>query len=489
MLNNQCKTNLTFVITIVLLLTSYNCIAQNDYQFIPPNSIYTREFKANNRYNKEIINYIKKSQPIYINGSDINIDEAYIENKVRDYNLEFSLTINYYVINYIKAYALKERINYSNSIYNYYSSSITENISKNNLPDVFKYIPLVCSNFNPLSNNKKGGIGYWQLNYVPGIKYGLIINKDIDERRDFEKSTIAASKYLNHIYTIYNDWQLTLAAYSCGINTVNKALLRTKGTTFWDIYPILPPETRDLVPAFTAMVYCINEAGNDNYLLTQYKIENDTVYIDRKLKFKAIETVIKTKSKKLVFLNPTLNAEVFPSDFMAIFPKGDCDKFTELEDSIYFYQDSVLLKPKPKTPSVVLPKDGEPFIYTVKSGDVLGVIADRFNVRVSQLQDWNNINGTRIDIGQKLTIYGKKKSKTSCPTVMDTFPPKEEKKSLTPTVKPQTGSNHTTYTVKSGDSLWLIAKKFSGVSAQNIMDYNGIGENLTVGQVLKIPKN
>ena len=156
-----------------------------------------------------------------------------------------------------------------------------------------------------------------------------------------------------------------------------------------------------------------------------------------------------------------------------------------MKDSIYFYQDSILLKPKSKEPAIVIPKDGEPYEYTVRSGDVLGLIADRHNVKVSQIQAWNNLSGTRINIGQKLMIYGKKSSnKTQKQKPKNKVEPKE-------TTKPNLTFNsgkYSNYTVKSGDNLWLIAKKYSGVSAQNIMDFNGIDGNLDVGQVLKIPK-
>lgn len=493
MLNIHSYLLLRIFFILIFVSQQFENKAQDVYEFTAPSTTYSNSYKNidKNAYNKEIINFIKASHPIYITGTKIRLEEKYIQKQLLQYETTFPLHLNYFVRNYIRTYATKNHIGYASHLYNYFSPQITKNIKNNQLPDAFKFIPLVCSGFNPLSDNKRGGIGFWQLNYIPAVKYGLVVNKYIDERRDFEKSTQAATKYIKDIYTIYNDWELTLAAYSCGIVTVNKALLRTEGNKFWDIYPYLPKETRDIVPALTAMVYCFNEAGNNHYLLDQIITENDTVYIPRNLKFKAIEDVLKVKSKQLSFLNPIINSTTFPSNYMAILPIGACEKYTILEDSIYYYQDSILYKPKPKTPAVIIPKDGEPFVYSVKSGDVLGAIAERYNVRVSQIQDWNNINGTRIDIGQKLTIYGPKgikpilPSPTPKPEVI-TSEPKNQQSIQNPT--PQKANDFTYYTVKSGDSLWLIAKKYSGVSSQNIMDFNKIGDNLTVGQVLKIPK-
>lgn len=369
------------------------------------------------------------------------------------------------------------------SLLKYYEPIIDQNLKANNLPNELKLLPVVCSAFNPSSTNGIGGEGYWHLNYPQAIKYGLIVNEFIDERRDFEKSTKAATRYLKDLYTMYNDWELTLTAYSCGVVTVNKLLKRHSATTYKEIYPFLQNETKDLVQAFVAMNYIYNY---DTYGAVKLNpiIVADTVLIERKLKFEAINHVIKTKSSSFKFLNPVLNRETFPTNFNAYFPKGTKDKFIAFKDSIYFYQDSVMLRPEPE-PKFVIPKDGEPFIYTVRSGDVLGVIAERFNVRVSQIQDWNGLNGTRIDINQKLTIYGKKTSLKKKEPIKEKKVAVDKPKTNT---KEQTTGSYSTYTVKSGDNLWIIAKKYSGVSAQNIMDFNNIGNNLDVGQVLKIPK-
>ncbi len=370
------------------------------------------------------------------------------------------------------------------SLLNYYEPIIEQNLNANNLPKELKLFPAVCSSFNPNSSNGIGGEGYWHLNYPQAVKYGLTVNESIDERRDFKKSTKAATLYLKDLYTMYGDWELTVTAYSSGVVTVNKLLKRHSAKTYKEIHPYLPETTKDLVQAFVAMIYIYNY---DSYGAVKLNpvIEADTVIIERKLKFEAINHVIKTKTASFKFLNPSLNRESFPTNFKALFPKGTKEKFTAFKDSIYFYQDSVMLRPEPVAPKFVIPKDGEPFVYKVRSGDVLGVIAERFNVRVSQIQDWNNLNGTRIDIGQKLTIYGKKKSNNKNPK-----PKEKEPKVIKPKEKTPITSKgvQTTYTVKSGDNLWIIAKKFLGVSAQNIMDFNKIDANLDVGQVLKIPK-
>jgi len=471
-------------------------------------STYKKEFKKVGK-NEATKKLLSKSQ-IKINtkwdnytGSTINTTDSlfFFDNKFlsTSFPSNSSTHKNSYLIYYFSQKTAKCPTLFS--LLNYYQPIINENLEVNNLPKELKLLPAVLSAFNPNSDNGIGGTGYWHLNYPKAIKYGLTVNNLVDERKDFKKATKAAILYIKDLYKMYNNWELTLTAYSSGVVTVNKLLNRHSAKTYKEIYPYLPKETKDLVQAYVAMNYVYSY---DSYgaITPNPIIETDTILIDRKLKFEALNHVINTKTENLLFLNPVLIREIFPSNFTAYLPKGNGEKFTKLKDSIYFYQDSVMLKPKTDTPDFVIPKNGEPYVYTVRSGDVLGLIADRNNVRVSQLQAWNNLSGTMINVGQKLTIYGKKsevgspkpkkKNSQSSIVIPKKTKPVITKKQITNNSKPKTQHSTlgvlTTYTVKSGDNLWIIAKKFSGVSANNIMDFNEIDGNLTVGQKIKIPK-
>ena len=111
----------------------------------------------------------------------------------------------------------------------------------------------------------------------------------------------------------------------------------------------------------------------------------------------------------------------------------------------------------------------------MKKGDVLGKIAENHGVKLAKLKEWNNLKSNDIKVGQKLVIY------------TNGGPAKSSAGSSSGTSSNAKG--HTTYTVKSGDSFYSIAKNYPGVSAQNIMDYNGIkSSNLKPGTVIKIPQ-
>jgi len=475
-------------IFIILISLSFSLFCQTEKYSLSHESIYSKEFEEvkNNDYNKILLSQSSTKIDKHWNnykGGPINTSDSlfYFNNDflIKSFPTNSSKIKNDYLIFYFSQKTAKCPTLFS--LLNYYQSTIEIELTKNNLPKELKLIPVVCSAFNPYSSNGIGGEGFWHLYHPQAIKYGLEINEQLDERRNFDKSTKAAILYIKDLYKKYNNWELTLTAYASGVVTVSKLLKRYNAKTYQEIYPYLPIATKDFVQAFVAMnyIYKYDEYGA---IIPNPTIEADTILIGQKLKYEAINEIIKTKTKDFLFLNTSINKEIFPNNYLAYFPIGSKDKFIKMKDSIYYYQDSILLKPKPTEPEIVIPKNGEPFEYTVKSGDVLGVIANRYNVKVSQLQNWNNIDGTRINIGDKLMIYGKDTKKDS---------PKEKSnhKENNLTKKPKTISGkNSTYTVKSGDNLWIIAKKFSGISADDIMEFNEIDENIDVGQILKIPK-
>ena len=121
--------------------------------------------------------------------------------------------------------------------------------------------------------------------------------------------------------------------------------------------------------------------------------------------------------------------------------------------------------------------------YTVKSGDALSTIAERYKVTVSQLKEWNNLSSSNIRVGQKLIVS---QQPASAQKTTETKPTATQQSSTVKANDPNIG--YTEYIVKDGESLYIIAKKFPGVSAQNIMDFNGIGSNIKPGMKIKIPK-
>jgi membrane-bound lytic murein transglycosylase D len=222
----------------------------------------------------------------------------------------------------------------------------------------------------------------------------------------------------------------------------------------------------------------------------QYFTIPDGVYeVPKNLYVEAFKKYVNVDDKAFHYYNRELRKNIIPKCFRLKLDSEAYKGLTVWIDSIYYYQDSVLLKPKVIEPEApVIPEGAKEVVYTVKSGDVLGLIAEKYGVKVSEIQDWNNLTSTRIDIGDELIIY----LDSNAVSIPDTSQNKVSKNTSANhkkiKINEKDNSKYVLYTVKPGDNLWLIAKKFPGISAQNIMDLNGIDENLKPGQVLRIKK-
>ena len=123
--------------------------------------------------------------------------------------------------------------------------------------------------------------------------------------------------------------------------------------------------------------------------------------------------------------------------------------------------------------------------YVVRSGDYLGRISSRTGASVSDIRKWNKLKGNTIYPGQKLTVWMPKGKEVKVEAVVAAPEKKEEKKELA-TASTADGS-FLTYEVKPGDTLWSIAQKFPGVSADNLKSYNKMDVLIKAGEQLKIP--
>lgn len=142
-----------------------------------------------------------------------------------------------------------------------YFPIIEEELDKQGLPLELKYLAIVESALSPVAVSRSGATGLWQFMLRTGKIYGLHIDSLIDERMDPKRSSEAAARYFKDLYSIYGDWLLAIAAYNCGPGSVNKAVQRAGGEdgkkSFWDVYRYLPRETRAYVPFFIAAYYAM----------------------------------------------------------------------------------------------------------------------------------------------------------------------------------------------------------------------------------------
>lgn len=439
-------------------------------------------------------------------------DSVYIK-RIEAINSPMPYAYNSIVKNHIVLYTVKRRELVQNmlGLSEYYFPLFEQELDARQMPLELKYLPIIESALNPRAYSRAGASGLWQFMYYTGKQYGLTIDSYVDERRDPYKSTVAAINFLDDLYAIYKDWFLVIAAYNCGPGNVNKAIRRSGGhRDFWKIYYHLPRETRGYVPAFIAATYTFKYAKEHNLYAKPHALPNvtDTISISKALHFKQIAEMLDVKVDYLRTLNPQYRKDLIPqgSDYALRLAINDASNFAAIEDSIYahkrdtyFVNGKTTVTPQYTQYTPDIPKNKATVYYTVKSGDAVGLIADWYDVRTSDLRYWNNIRRNTIRIGQKLRVYVPKDKTEYYSRINDmSYADKQRlnsknvtsNKASAPKKNEPIDPNYEYYTVRSGDNLWSIAKKYSGISNTDIMKLNGLNESskLWIGQKLKIKR-
>ena len=348
----------------------------------------------------------------------------------------------------------------------YYFPLFEEVLDKENLPLEIKYLAVVESSLKPRAKSRVGATGLWQFMFSTGKQYGLEVSSYVDERCDPLRSTNAAAHYLAALYKTFGDWDLALAAYNSGPGNVTKAIRRSGGyQNYWNIRPFLPKEAAGYLPAFLATIYLFEYAEAHGFNLDKKQmpiLATDTVHVKQMISLDHVAELTQTKIETLQFLNPSYKLDIIPvlenKNYSLRLPLDKIGDFVQKENQIYAFAKSEFEareKPLPQFFEI-----DSKIRYKVKAGDYLGKIARKFNIRVSQIRQWNGLRTNDLKIGQRLTIYSR--NPTADITAKST-------QSISKDI-----IEKRTYLVKSGDSLWSISNKLSGVSIQNLKEWNDI---------------
>ena len=417
------------------------------------------------------------------------------------------LPYNRIVRDCIDLYAARKRdlVRYMLGMADFYFPLIEQVLDKHNLPLELKYLAVVESALNPVALSRVGACGLWQFMLPTGKIYGLEINSLLDERRDPEKATEAACKYFKDMYAIYGDWNLVLASYNCGPGNVNKAIRRSGGKTdFWDIFPDLPRETRSYVPLFIAANYIMNYYCDHNIcpMQTSLPLATDTVMVNSMLHLQQVSDVLGIDIESLRALNPQYKRDIIPGNVRASIlklPAAQTYAFVDKEDTVYKHRiEELLANCVPVNASSSKELSTEKITHVVAAGENIYTIANRYGVTPQEIRKWNGLKSNRVAKGRRLRLnidnggvaFAQPKTKKDEPqsskagTGGKATSGSVQKDALTKA----SGKNVTTYKVQAGDSLYSIAKKYPGVSTDDLQKANGLtNADIHPGQVLKIP--
>lgn len=345
---------------------------------------------------------------------------------------------------------------------------IVEEVERRGLPMELALLPIVESAFNPNAVSPGNSVGLWQIGSSTAQSLGLKRDWWYDGSRDPIASTKAALDYLTTLQQMFDEsWLLSLAAYNTGPGNVRKAINRNaqrdRDVDYWSLN--LPSITEDFAPKLIALSRLI--ADPDHYGLELAEVPNaptvKLVDVGYQLDLALAANIAGIDSQTLYQLNPGFRQ-------WATHPDGPYSLLVPIELADNF---ETALADQGERPNVTWDR------YVVQSGDTLSKIARQFRTQVGVLQQVNAINGSRIIAGESLLIP--RAYDPSTPLTLPNAP--EYPASANPaTVSQQTPVR---YQIRSGDSLWRIANRFN-VSVADLSEWNNLNGNAVIkpGQVL-----
>ncbi len=367
-------------------------------------------------------------------------------------NSDLPLVVNDYVATFINFFANTKK-GHNTLLHSFerggrYKAMIQRVMAEEGVPQDLIYLAVAESGFNPRALNRRSKAGgMWQ--FMPHGNYGLVRNAYVDERFDPEKSTRAYARYMKFIYDQLGDWYLSMAGYDWGAGNVQRAVQKTGYADFWELYKRnnLPVETRNYVPEILAAIIIANhptQYGFDDVTLDP-PVLTDTVTINYPVDLRLVSDLVSAPVDELMALNPSLLRLVTPPDasFDLHLPGGMATVFEQriaaipeakrnawryhrvaAEDSLasvarefHVTVDALAAANQlgsadsiagvealvvPVAPSA--PPAARTQLYTVRKGETLVTISDRFGVSLNQLRRWNNISGIRVQAGRRLHV-------------------------------------------------------------------------------------
>ena len=337
----------------------------------------------------------------------------------------------------------------------YYSEMIRRVFQEEGVPQDLIYLAMVESAFKARAVSRAGARGLWQFISGTGRLYGLKQTFWVDDRFNPERATRAAARHLRDLYEDFGDWYLAFAAYNAGPRRVESAIRRTGSKDFWTHSKrrVLPRETRSYVPLILASIVIGKNPGKYGFKpSTTDPLEYEIVHIDSPVDLSTAAKSSGTSVEEMKLLNPELRRWVTPldsNDYPLRVPKGKSEVFR------------MALAAIPENERV---RFGT---HTVRRGDTLSQIANRYGTTIEALSAANQIRRTSlIHPGQVLTVpvppgKGFEYLRTN-----------NERESVV-------AEGQKVYFVQRGDTLGNIAKSFR-ISLQELRALNGMssGENL-----------
>lgn len=347
-------------------------------------------------------------------------------------------------------------------------------LRENGLPVDLVYMALIESGFNTHAISRRRACGPWQFIRSTARLYDLKVNWWIDERRNPEKSTLAAARYLKNLYDTFGSWYLAEAAYNAGPIKIMRAMLRHKTDNYWDLADnrrALKKETRDYVPKLIAAAMIAKDPAAFGFTDLDYDkpVKKDKVTLTHQIDLHIAARLADTDYRTIKNLNPELLRWATPPvpDYTLNIPAGTKTQFLAGLEKLP-HRDQFSYKR-----------------YVLREGDNLYGIALAYDVPLHELREMNHIRNVRaLRPGHALIIpvspYARRR--------VVAYRARRKSLNTVPVADTGSASHYFYYKVKQGDTLWDIAQKFD-VTVSKIKYSNGLrGRLIKPNMILRIPK-
>ena len=296
-----------------------------------------------------------------------------------------------------------------------YGPLIREELRRRGMPEDLLYLALIESGLSPKAYSRAAASGMWQFISETGRRYGLEVSSEVDERRDPIRSTSAALDYLQELYARFGSWYLAAAAYNTGENRIDRILRERAGgargadSLFWMIAPHLPRETRDYVPLMLAAGHIAKDPAKFGFddLVYQEPFEFDVVWVPGETELSMIARAAGVPVESVAELNMHLTQGRTPANrgYSVRIPAGTRVAFEAAFPDLYRAARLAAAEEGRRTTTVK---------HRVRRGETLSHIANRYDVSVAALRAANgNINPRRVRAGQTLLVPGVSSSSTA----------------------------------------------------------------------------
>jgi peptidoglycan lytic transglycosylase D len=282
-----------------------------------------------------------------------------------------------------------------------YAGMIQGVLREKGLPEDLMFTAMIESGFNPVAVSRAGAKGLWQFMAPTARRYGLRVDRWVDERLDPEKSTVAAARYLSDLYALFGSWELAKAGYNAGEMKVLRAIKALGTSDFWELRRgrILREETKNFVPAIHAATLIGREPERYGFTASQTEpLAYETSPVPSGLALSRVAVQAGVGVEALYELNPELRLKQTPpgGPYLLKFPVGVSERYVEAQE-------------RQREPRLAATGRGRQAakseIHVVQPKETVGAIAKRYGISAAELTRWNELDASgQIRPGDRLRI-------------------------------------------------------------------------------------